>query len=308
MAAAPGGKTTYVAQLMGNTGVLVANELKKERLASLSANLHRLGVTNAIVVNMDGRKIPERMRGFDRVLLDAPCTGLGIISRDPSVRTHKGKEDVVKMAALQKELALAALDAIDADSPTGGVLVYSTCSITVEENEAVVQYLLRKRHIKLLPIFASSAKAGKGEEDADAGSSSDPGRPVSCHSHYRQMLVLDEVYAFGVYALCLPVSAQPEAAARFNLHRAMVYCSRAQRRVFGSPALSMPSWHTCGAAPCVRRYRRARLLRGSPTLLCCGAHHASMYYACTSACCCSHPMPPLHLYPILLVPFSSFRA
>ena len=58
MAAAPGGKTSYIAQLMKNTGVLIANDLKKERLKSLNANLHRLGVTNTVVVNYDGRKVP----------------------------------------------------------------------------------------------------------------------------------------------------------------------------------------------------------------------------------------------------------
>ena len=158
MAAAPGGKTTYVAQMMQNKGVLVANELKKDRLPSLIANLTRMGVTNAVVVNMDGRKLPDAMRGFDRVLLDAPCTGLGIISRDASVRTQKGLADVTKMVYLQKQLAVAALDAIDADSETGGVLVYSTCSVTVEENEAVVNYLLRKRHVKLLPVFEEGAE------------------------------------------------------------------------------------------------------------------------------------------------------
>ncbi len=82
MAAAPGGKTSYIAQLMKNTGVLVANDLKKERLKSLNANLHRLGVTNTVVINFDGRKIPAIFTKFDRVLLDAPCTGLGVISRD----------------------------------------------------------------------------------------------------------------------------------------------------------------------------------------------------------------------------------
>ena len=58
MAAAPGGKTTYIAQLMKNTGCLVANDLKKDRLKSLNANLHRLGVTNAVIINYDGRKVP----------------------------------------------------------------------------------------------------------------------------------------------------------------------------------------------------------------------------------------------------------
>jgi 25S rRNA (cytosine2870-C5)-methyltransferase len=83
MAAAPGGKTTYIAQLMKNTGCLVANDPKKERLKSLYANLHRLGVNNTVVVSYDGRKLPQIFHKFDRVLLDAPCTGLGVIAREP---------------------------------------------------------------------------------------------------------------------------------------------------------------------------------------------------------------------------------
>ena len=71
---------------MKNTGVLVANDLKKERLKSLYANLHRLGVQNTVVVNYDGRKLPSIYTKFDRCLLDAPCTGLGVISRDPQIK------------------------------------------------------------------------------------------------------------------------------------------------------------------------------------------------------------------------------
>lgn len=86
MAAAPGGKTSYIAQLMKNTGVLVANDLKKERLKSTKANLHRLGVQNVVISNYDGRKLPDIFRKYDRCLLDAPCTGLGVISRDQSIK------------------------------------------------------------------------------------------------------------------------------------------------------------------------------------------------------------------------------
>lgn len=71
---------------MKNTGVLVANDVKKERLKSLNANLHRLGVSNTVVVCNDGRKIPAMFKKFDRVLLDAPCTGLGVIARDPAIK------------------------------------------------------------------------------------------------------------------------------------------------------------------------------------------------------------------------------
>ena len=135
---------------MKNTGVIIANDLKKERLKSLNANMHRLGVSNVVVSNYDGRKLPKIFRKFDRCLLDAPCSGLGVISRDPSIKVQKTWEDVRKLSHLQKELIKAAIDCVDAHSKTGGYIVYSTCSISVEENEAVVEYALKNRFVKLV--------------------------------------------------------------------------------------------------------------------------------------------------------------
>jgi ribosomal RNA methyltransferase Nop2 len=89
MAAAPGGKSTYIAALMKNTGLLVSNDANKDRCKSLVANIHRLGVRNAIVCNYDGRRFPTVMSGFDRILLDSPCSGTGVISKDPSVKVNK---------------------------------------------------------------------------------------------------------------------------------------------------------------------------------------------------------------------------
>ena len=123
MAAAPGGKTSYIAQLMKNMGVIVANDLKKERLKSLNANMHRLGVQNVTVSNYDGRKMPAIFRKFDRCLLDAPCTGLGVIARDPSIKVQKTWEDCRKLSHLQRELIKAAIDCVDANSKTGGIVV-----------------------------------------------------------------------------------------------------------------------------------------------------------------------------------------
>lgn len=161
MASAPGGKTTHMAAMMKNTGCIFANDSNKNRAKALIGNIHRLGVKNTIVCNHDALEFPKVIGGFDRVLLDAPCSGTGVIAKDASVKTNKTEKDFIRLPHLQKQLILAAIDSVDHASKTGGIIVYSTCSVTVEENEQVVQYALNKRpNVKLVDTGIVFGKEG----------------------------------------------------------------------------------------------------------------------------------------------------
>lgn len=138
MAAAPGSKTTQMAALMHNQGVLVANEFSASRVKVLHANIERCGIRNAALSNFDGRVfggwLPEQ---FDAVLIDAPCSGEGTIRKDPDAMKNWSKESVLSIADTQKDLIESAFQALK----VGGVLVYSTCTLSCEENQQVCWHL-----------------------------------------------------------------------------------------------------------------------------------------------------------------------
>lgn len=160
MCAAPGGKSSHIAALMKNTGTLFSNDVNRDRLKAVVANFHRLGVNNAIVSCEKGEKLKSIISGFDRVLLDGPCTGTGVISKDPTVKTSKSDVDIQRCYNLQRKLILTAIDCLDANSTTGGYLVYSTCSVLPEENEWVIDYALKKRNVKLVPTGLDFGEEG----------------------------------------------------------------------------------------------------------------------------------------------------
>ncbi len=141
MSAAPGSKSTQLAAKMGNTGVLVCNDMQEKRLWTLKTALHRSGVINYLMTKKVGQWFAKHMtERFDRVLCDAPCTAQGTSRKDSDALDYCSPENVGKMAKLQRELLESAIHA----TKVGGRIVYSTCTLTPEENEEVVLSILKK--------------------------------------------------------------------------------------------------------------------------------------------------------------------
>jgi len=139
MCSAPGGKTAYIAEIMGNTGEIVATELHAHRCELIKENLKRLGVTNTKVICHDASvKNDEFINKFDRVLCDVPCSGWGVIGNKPDIKWQDISLD--ELRELQKKI----LDTASAYVKEGGILVYSTCTLNKEENTEATDYFLKK--------------------------------------------------------------------------------------------------------------------------------------------------------------------
>ncbi|MEW5180474.1 16S rRNA (cytosine(1407)-C(5))-methyltransferase RsmF, partial [Escherichia coli] len=138
VAAAPGSKTTQIAARMNNEGAILANEFSASRVKVLHANISRCGISNVALTHFDGRvfgvAVPEM---FDAILLDAPCSGEGVVRKDPDALKNWSPESNQEIAATQRELIDSAFHALR----PGGTLVYSTCTLNREENEAVCMWL-----------------------------------------------------------------------------------------------------------------------------------------------------------------------
>jgi 16S rRNA (cytosine967-C5)-methyltransferase len=139
LCAAPGGKCTHIAEMMGDDGEVWAMEQQARRIQSIEQNLARLGLHSIHAVEGDGRRYEFPMP-FDRVLVDAPCSGLGVLGRRADARWRKEPSSLVDMPAVQLDLLLAAAQR----ARPGGTVVYSVCSFEPEETEAVVERFLRQ--------------------------------------------------------------------------------------------------------------------------------------------------------------------
>ncbi len=150
--ASPGSKTTQIASYMNNYGTIIANELKPQRASVLVANLNRCGVSNALVTRDDAvnlcNKLSKAGYKFDKILLDAPCSGEGTLRSSPETFEMWNPKVIKKLSRQQKKFISTALKCLKKD----GVLVYSTCTHAPEENEEIIDYALNNFPVEVKKI------------------------------------------------------------------------------------------------------------------------------------------------------------
>ncbi|APX72803.1 RsmF rRNA methyltransferase first C-terminal domain-containing protein [Companilactobacillus allii] len=141
LCAAPGSKSTYIATEMDNQGLLVTNEINNKRSRVLSSNIERMGIQNAIVTNNSPKDFENKFEGyFDRILVDAPCSGEGMFRKDPESVKYWSLDYVEQCANRQRHILDSAFKLLK----PGGILVYSTCTFSPEENEENIDYFLNQ--------------------------------------------------------------------------------------------------------------------------------------------------------------------
>ena len=149
LCAAPGGKSSQVLSYLNGSGVLVSNDISFKRAQVLSENIERMGAKNVYVLNEPLDVIEEKFYGyFDKVILDAPCSGQGMFRKNKEVLNDWTYNKTLSLANTNKELIVRAYNCLKKE----GVLVYSTCTFTNEENEEVIQYLLDNTNASIIKI------------------------------------------------------------------------------------------------------------------------------------------------------------
>ena len=148
LCAAPGGKSTLINSLLTKTSLLVANEFIKSRADVLAQNLSKWGGANTIVTNNDPAKFTQLQNYFDAIVVDAPCSGSGLFRKQPDAINEWNVDNVAKCSIRQKNI----LTEIISSLKQNGFLIYSTCSYSVEENEEIVNWLIKEHHLSYVKI------------------------------------------------------------------------------------------------------------------------------------------------------------
>ena len=157
LCAAPGGKTTHIGARMKNKGLLVANEIISKRAAILSENVERMGLTNTIITNETPSRLAEKFEGyFDGIIVDAPCSGEGMFRKEPQAVDEWSVNHTLSCAVRQKNI----LDDAYKMLKCGGYIMYSTCTFSYDENEAVVKYMTEKYNMELCPVAGLDMLSG----------------------------------------------------------------------------------------------------------------------------------------------------
>lgn len=158
MCAAPGGKTTHISELMNNTGRVYAFDIYKRKTDRINENAERLGITNIIAEKRDATVFEPRFKeSADKILVDSPCTGLGIIRKKPDIKYRRRPEDIIELSRLSLKILLNAAEYLK----KGGRMVFSTCTLTYEENCGVLfEFLKRRSDFKLKKIPCTKDNEG----------------------------------------------------------------------------------------------------------------------------------------------------
>jgi NOL1/NOP2/sun family putative RNA methylase len=155
LCAAPGAKTTQIAAMMKNSGILVANDINYKRIRALRGNLQRCGVLNTLVTKILGENFWKKNIKFDKILLDVPCTATGTLN--PRVLKETSLSSVRSLSKLQKKLLTSASRCLKKN----GIMVYSTCSLEPEENEENINFAIRELGLKTEKIKIKNLPSGK---------------------------------------------------------------------------------------------------------------------------------------------------
>ena len=139
--AAPGGKTAVLAENMENIGEIIAIDIHQHKIKLIDTNMKKLGIDIVKAIIMDARNVNKQGRKFDKILVDVPCSGYGVIRKKPEILYSKNRENIEELAKLQLEILNSAADILK----DGGELIYSTCTITDEENTNNIEKFLKER-------------------------------------------------------------------------------------------------------------------------------------------------------------------